>query len=86
MSVRRNNSTDLRVQKSIKVVKQALKTLIIMTIFIRVICVDGEVKTARKLFYWASVESIAEAKIPNKREVEKIDDDITPIDDGDMPF
>ena len=46
----------------------------------------GEVKTARKLFYWASVESISEAKIPNKREVEKIDDDITPVDDGDMPF
>ena len=46
----------------------------------------GEVKTAKKLFYWASVESIAEAKIPNKREVEKIDDDITPVDDGDMPF
>lgn len=46
----------------------------------------GEVKTARKLFYWASVENIADAKIPNKREVDKIDDDITPIDDGDMPF
>ena len=46
----------------------------------------GEVKTARKLFYWASVDNVSEAKIPNKREVEKIDDDITPVDDGDMPF
>lgn len=46
----------------------------------------GEIKTARKLFYWASVDNVSEAKIPNKREVEKIDDDITPVDDGDMPF
>ena len=34
---------------------------------------NGEVKTARKLFWWRSVESIADVDIPAKREVEKVD-------------
>ena len=50
----------------------------------------GEVKTARKLFWWRSVDGIADAKIPDKREVEKVDangfmsvpDDI----DEELPF
>lgn len=33
----------------------------------------GEVKVARKLFWWRSVEGLSDATIPNKREVEKID-------------
>ena len=33
----------------------------------------GEVKVARKLFWWRSVDSIADVTIPNKREVEKVD-------------
>ena len=33
----------------------------------------GEVKVARKLFWWRSVDSIADVSIPNKREVEKVD-------------
>ena len=31
---------------------------------------QGEVKTARKLFWWRSVDGVADAKIPNKRTVE----------------
>ena len=33
----------------------------------------GEVKVARKLFWWRSVEGLADATIPNKSEVEKVD-------------
>ena len=36
---------------------------------------NGEVKTARKLFWWRSTENVLEAKIPNKREVQKEDAD-----------
>lgn len=32
---------------------------------------NGEVKTARKLFFWRSIENVMDAKIPNKREVDK---------------
>lgn len=32
---------------------------------------SGEVKTARKLFWWRSTDSIADAKIPEKRTVDK---------------
>lgn len=32
---------------------------------------SGEVKTARKLFWWRSLEGVEGADIPNKREVEK---------------
>lgn len=32
---------------------------------------NGEVKTARKLFWWRSLEGVADAKIPDKRTVEK---------------
>lgn len=38
----------------------------------------GEVKTARKLFWWRSVDGVADAKIPDKRTVDK------PADDGFM--
>lgn len=54
---------------------------------------SGEVKTARKLFWWRSTDSIADAKIPDKRTVDKpadnndtgwmnIPDDI----ENDLPF
>lgn len=39
---------------------------------------NGEVKTARKLFWWRSVDGVADAKIPGKRTVDK------PADDGFM--
>lgn len=32
---------------------------------------NGDIKTARKLFWWRSTDSIADAKIPDKRTVEK---------------
>ena len=32
---------------------------------------NGEVKTARKLFWWRSTEGIKDADIPKKRTVEK---------------
>ena len=37
---------------------------------------DGTVKTARKLFWWRSVEGLADAKVPDKRTVDK------PAEDG----
>lgn len=37
---------------------------------------DGTVKTARKLFWWRSVEGLADAKVPDKRTVDK------PADNG----
>ena len=42
----------------------------------------GEVKTARKLFWWRSAENIADAKIPDKRTVDKPENDFTNIPDG----
>ena len=53
---------------------------------------NGEVKTARKLFWWRSTESLADAKIPDKRTVEKPDtsnDGFMSIPQGienDLPF
>ena len=51
---------------------------------------SGEVKTARKLFWWKSVDSIADAKIPEKRTVDKPEDDgFMNIPEGienDLPF
>ena len=37
---------------------------------------QGELKTARKLFWWRSVEGLADAKVPDKRTVDK------PADNG----
>ena len=39
---------------------------------------NGDIKTARKLFWWRSTDSIADAKIPDKRTVDR------PADDGFM--
>ena len=53
---------------------------------------QGEVKTARKLFWWRSTEGIKDATIPDKRTVEKPVDsgtDFMAIPDGievDLPF
>lgn len=51
---------------------------------------SGEVKTARKLFWWRSVDSIADAKIPEKRTVDKPENDgFMSIPEGienDLPF
>ena len=38
---------------------------------------NGEVKTARKLFWWRSVEGLADAKVPDKRTVDKPSDNGT---------
>ena len=38
---------------------------------------DGTVKTARKLFWWRSVEGLADAKVPDKRTVDKPSDNGT---------
>lgn len=42
------------------------------------ISANGEIKTARKLFWWRSTDSIADAKIPDKRTVNQ------PVNDGFM--
>lgn len=51
---------------------------------------DCEIKTARKLFWWRSVEGIKDAKIPKKRELEHVENNgFTPVDDiadDDLPF
>ena len=53
---------------------------------------DGTVKTARKLFWWRSVEGLADAKVPDKRTVDKPTDsgtDFMAIPDAleiDLPF
>ena len=53
---------------------------------------NGEVKTARKLFWWRSTDGIKDATIPDKRTVEKPVDngtDFMSIPDGievDLPF
>ena len=53
---------------------------------------NGEVKTARKLFWWRSTDGIKDATIPDKRTVEKPVDngtDFISIPDGievDLPF
>lgn len=53
---------------------------------------NGEVKTARKLFWWRSVENIADANIPEKRTVEKpasndwMDIPVDTVEDDGLPF
>ena len=53
---------------------------------------NNEVKTARKLFWWRSVDSIADAKIPDKRTVDKPSDgetgwmEIPAGIENDLPF
>lgn len=65
MSVIRNNSTDLRVQKSVKVVKQALMTLIMKKPYnkIRVDEITKEAMINRQTFYshFASIDNVLEA-------------------------
>lgn len=36
---------------------------------------NGDLKTARKLFWWRSIEGVKDAKIPSKRTVDKPEDD-----------
>ncbi len=52
---------------------------------------SGEIKTARKLFWWRSTESISDVAIPNKRTVEKPTESNTdfmdvPDDMEELPF
>ena len=52
---------------------------------------DGTVKTARKLFWWRSVEGLADAKVPDKRTVDKPEDGtgwmaIPDASEIDLPF
>lgn len=51
---------------------------------------NGDIKTARKLFWWRSVDSIEDAKVPEKRAIEKTDKDgFMSIPDGieeELPF
>lgn len=65
MSVIRNNSSDLRVQKTIKTVKQALLTLIIKKPYrkIRVDEITKEAMINRQTFYshFASIDNVLEA-------------------------
>ena len=65
MSVIRNNSSDLRVQKTVKAVKQALVTLIMQKPYrqIRVDELDKEAMINRQTFYshFASIDNVLEA-------------------------
>ncbi len=65
MSVIRNNSSDLRVQKTIKTVKQALLTLIMKKPYkkIRVDEITKEAMINRQTFYshFASIDNVLEA-------------------------
>ena len=65
MSVIRNNSSDLRVQKTVKAVKQALVTLIMQKPYrqIRVDELDKEAMINRQTFYshFASIDNMLEA-------------------------
>ena len=52
---------------------------------------NNEVKTARKLFWFRSIDGVMDADIPNKRELAEYptqnNDGFTPVDDdGDLPF
>lgn len=65
MSVIRNNSSDLRVQKSVKVIKAALLTLIMKKPYkkIRVDEITKEAMINRQTFYshFASIDNVLEA-------------------------
>lgn len=49
---------------------------------------DNTIKTARKLFWWCSIESAETAKVPNKRAIEKPADEFMNIPDDmeELPF
>lgn len=86
MSVIRNNSSDLRVQKSVKVIKAALLTLIMKKPYkkIRVDEITKEAMINRQTFYshFASIDNVLEAI--GEDMLQDMRNDLRPLEPADL--
>ena len=86
MSVIRNNSSDLRVQKSVKVIKAALLTLIMKKPYkkIRVDEITKEAMINRQTFYshFASIDNVLEAV--GEDMLQEMRNDLKPLEPADL--
>ena len=86
MSVIRNNSSDLRVQKSVKVIKTALLTLIMKKPYkkIRVDEITKEAMINRQTFYshFASIDNVLEAV--GEDMLQEMRNDLKPLEPADL--